>query len=80
MCNFYNCKNYRAKPQLLSKETFQTLRKCFSSFFIDSEATNYVLRVDGYSGTAGDSLQHPRALHDNQPFTTLDRDNDNYSG
>jgi len=28
-----------------------------------------VLRVDGYSGTAGDSLQY----HDNQPFTTLDR-------
>ncbi|XP_025102353.1 uncharacterized protein LOC112568970 isoform X1 [Pomacea canaliculata] len=48
----------------------------YTTFRVDGPETNYTLTVSGYSGNAGDSL----AYHNNQSFTTYDRDNDKYSG
>ena len=48
----------------------------YSSFTVLSEADNYRLLVDGYSGNAGDAF---RSGHDNMMFTTYDRDNDRLS-
>ncbi|XP_052773315.1 tenascin-R-like [Mya arenaria] len=44
----------------------------YSRFSVEKESRNYTLHVDGYNGTAGDSL----AYHDNREFSTNDRDND----
>ncbi|KAJ8311714.1 hypothetical protein KUTeg_011069 [Tegillarca granosa] len=46
----------------------------YSSFFVGSEATGYVLNLGGYEGTAGDSLKY----HNGVKFTTKDKDNDSY--
>ena len=48
--------------------------KC-STFKVGDSASNYTLTVSGYSGTVGDSL----TTHNNQEFTTRDRDNDVWS-
>ena len=48
----------------------------YTDFGIGDASSNYVLTVAGYSGTAGDSLG---PTHNNQPFSTRDRDNDNWS-
>ena len=48
---------------------------CFSDFYIESESNNYKLNVTGFNGTAGDEL----AYHNNMPFSTIDRDNDQFS-
>ncbi|TRY65677.1 hypothetical protein DNTS_005530 [Danionella cerebrum] len=42
----------------------------YSSFSIDSPKKHFTIRLSGYSGTAGDSLQY----HNNRPFSTHDRD------
>ncbi|XP_076817228.1 fibrinogen-like protein A [Clavelina lepadiformis] len=44
----------------------------YNNFVVDDESDLYRLHVSGFSGTAGDSLDY----HDNRPFTTKDRDND----
>jgi len=44
----------------------------YGTFLVGSEASNYTLRVSGYSGNAGDSLGY----HDGMMFSTYDRDND----
>ncbi|KAL5012200.1 hypothetical protein ScPMuIL_010751 [Solemya velum] len=41
----------------------------YSSFSVGDATTKYRLSVDGYSGTAGDSL----AVHDNRSFSTVGR-------
>ncbi|CAC5389862.1 Fibrinogen-like protein A,Ryncolin-4,Angiopoietin-related protein 7,Angiopoietin-related protein 1,Ficolin-3,Ficolin-1-B,Techylectin-5A,Ficolin-2,Ryncolin-1,Tenascin-R,Fibrinogen-like protein 1,Angiopoietin-1,Tenascin-X,Fibrinogen C domain-containing protein 1-A,Tenascin-N,Veficolin-1,Ryncolin-3,Tenascin,Fibroleukin, Fibrinogen C domain-containing protein 1,Ryncolin-2,Angiopoietin-related protein 6,Techylectin-5B,Angiopoietin-related protein 2,Angiopoietin-2,Microfibril-associated glycoprotein 4,Ficolin-1- len=48
----------------------------YSTFSISDESTNYILTVNGYSGTAGDSLKY----HNKQAFSTKDKDNDRNSG
>lgn len=48
----------------------------YDSFYIEPESDWYRLRLGSYQGTAGDSL----SWHSNKAFTTLDRDNDAYSG
>ncbi|XP_063448492.1 ficolin-1-like [Mytilus trossulus] len=50
----------------------------YDTFVVGNEATNYVLTIENYNGTAGDSLTAPSAVY--QPngygFTTWDQDND----
>ena len=45
----------------------------YSSFIVLSEATNYTLRVSGYSGNIGGDAF---SWHDGMKFTTYDSDND----
>ncbi|XP_076099576.1 fibrinogen-like protein A isoform X1 [Mytilus galloprovincialis] len=47
----------------------------YSTFNIGDQSTNYILTVNGYSGTAGDALNY----HNKQAFTTKDKDNDSNS-
>ncbi|XP_060771436.1 tenascin isoform X1 [Neoarius graeffei] len=42
----------------------------YSTFSVDTMKKHYMMRVSGYSGTAGDSLSY----HDKRPFSTFDRD------
>ncbi|XP_060073134.1 techylectin-like protein [Ylistrum balloti] len=50
------------------------VRKCsyFDTFYVSPEADNYRLHVDGYVGTAGDSMSY----HNEMQFSTMDIDND----
>ncbi|WAR17818.1 FIBA-like protein [Mya arenaria] len=45
-------------------------------FELGDVKSKYELTVDGYEGTAGDSLSH----HSGQPFSTRDKDSDSYGG
>ena len=49
----------------------------YSTFSVGNSTTKYTLTVGGYSGTAGDSMI---GQHNGKKFTTLDNDNDNWSG
>ncbi|XP_037110150.1 flocculation protein FLO11-like [Syngnathus acus] len=51
----------------------------YEHFRVASERMRYRLTVGGYSGTAGDALRFSSTYdHNNQAFTTPDRDNDRY--
>ncbi|XP_053238033.1 fibrinogen-like protein 1 [Podarcis raffonei] len=52
----------------------------YEPFRIEDEASQYRIRLGLYKGNAVDALCHDTEayLHDNQMFTTKDRDNDNY--
>nr|KAG5690336.1 hypothetical protein BaRGS_027633 [Batillaria attramentaria] len=50
----------------------QTAYAKYSTFRVAGPSDKYRLTVSGYSGSAGDSL----TFHNNQPFSTYDRDND----
>ena len=58
-------------------EDFTTEREStyaqYTDFGIGDTSSFYTLTVDGYSGTAGDSLSY----HNNHRFSTFDRDLDN---
>ncbi|KAL3847223.1 hypothetical protein ACJMK2_018145 [Sinanodonta woodiana] len=54
----------------------QSAYALYSSFTVGNETSKYLLRVDGYSGNAGDSMTY----HSNMMFSTQDNDNDLYSG
>ncbi|XP_019853440.1 PREDICTED: fibrinogen C domain-containing protein 1-like isoform X2 [Amphimedon queenslandica] len=47
----------------------------YSTFSVSDGSTEYILTVEGYSGTAGDSLDYHNGLR----FTTRDNDNDRRS-
>lgn len=57
----------------------------YSNFTISNEKSNYTLLTSGYSGTAGDSFgggtgsPDPSRLNNRMPFTTRDRDHDNWA-
>ncbi|XP_072041455.1 fibrinogen-like protein A [Amphiura filiformis] len=44
----------------------------YQTFAVGDSSSNYVLTIGSYSGNAGDSL----AYHNNEAFTTYDRDQD----
>ncbi|GFT76194.1 techylectin-5A, partial [Nephila pilipes] len=46
----------------------------YDSFWIDDENNSYTLHIKDYSGDAGDSMTEQ---HDNQKFSTKDREHDN---
>ena len=48
----------------------------YSFFSVGNNATNYKLDIEGYNGTAGDSL----ANNNDMQFSTKDRDNDQHIG
>lgn len=48
----------------------------YRSFKVGSSEEEYVLSVDGHSGSASDSMQ----IHNNMKFSTYDNDNDRYHG
>ncbi|NWX60463.1 FGL1L protein, partial [Promerops cafer] len=52
----------------------------YEPFLIEGEESQYRIRVGVYKGNATDALtlDTEAYLHDNQKFTTKDRDNDNY--
>ncbi|XP_035664240.1 uncharacterized protein LOC118407816 [Branchiostoma floridae] len=72
---------------LLTSQTDYTLRvdlmdwegnssyAVYSFFSVSGESDQYRLHISGYSGTAGDSLSN-----NGQRFSTVDRDNDAWSG
>ncbi|XP_076810821.1 fibrinogen-like protein A isoform X2 [Clavelina lepadiformis] len=47
----------------------------YSTFSVGSEANLYQLHVGGYTGNTTDALTR---VHNNQPFTTMDKDNDSW--
>ena len=60
--------------RLMLIKFYSSLKFC-SDFYVEDESDLFRLHVGGYTGTAGDSLV---SMHNEQPFTTLDRDNDRY--
>ncbi|NXN09163.1 FGL1L protein, partial [Indicator maculatus] len=52
----------------------------YEPFLVEAEESEYRLRVGLYRGNATDALTQDTVayVHDNQKFTTKDRDNDNY--
>jgi len=52
----------------------------YSRFIVESEASNYLMHVSGYSGNAGTAgsgnARYGFLHHDGMMFTTYDRDND----
>ena len=48
----------------------------YNTFQVMDSSTNYTLRVEGYSGDAGNGLGH----HNGRQFSTRDRENDNNRG
>ncbi|XP_011616204.1 fibrinogen beta chain [Takifugu rubripes] len=61
----------------------------YRQFTVQSDTSNYVLSVDGYSGNAGNSfmegalelfgVNRTMTIHNAMRFSTYDRDNDNWS-
>lgn len=76
--NIYWLTNQGTYKLLVTLEDW-TGRKTFAeyaSFRIESEVESYRLRVGHYHGNAGDSF----TWHNSKQFTTLDKDNDVYTG
>jgi len=68
---------YKLKFDLQQDGTGKWYYAKYSTFRVLSEANNYKLQVDGFSGNAGtDAFGH----HNGQQFSTIDRDNDLSSG
>ncbi|XP_078702578.1 scavenger receptor cysteine-rich domain-containing group B protein-like [Branchiostoma floridae x Branchiostoma belcheri] len=66
-----NQKNYRLRVDMQDWEG-QTRYAEFSSFRVSGESDQYRLRISGYSGDAGDSMDY----NNRHRFSTVDRDND----
>ncbi|XP_048822132.1 tenascin isoform X2 [Lagopus muta] len=54
------------------KDRGETAYAVYDRFSVGDAKTRYRLRVDGYSGTAGDSMTY----HNGRSFSTFDKDND----
>ncbi|XP_078137883.1 fibrinogen beta chain [Centroberyx gerrardi] len=61
----------------------------YTQFTVQSETSNYILAVDGYSGTAGNTFlegstelfgeNRTMTIHNGMMFSSYDRDNDNWT-
>ena len=69
-------RNYQELRVDLSDFQGNTAYAEYSTFAVGSEEEKYKLTVDGFTGTAGDSLQ---VQHNGMSFSTKDRDNDRHS-
>ncbi|KAG8181299.1 hypothetical protein JTE90_019391 [Oedothorax gibbosus] len=67
-----NQRKYYLRVDLTDQQN-NTRYAFYDQFWIDSESQHYRLHVYDYSGDAGDSLSR---VHDNQRFSTRDRDHD----
>jgi len=68
---------YKLRFDLQSRSNGSWYYAEYSTFIVQPEFYNYRLHVSGYSGNAGrDSFSY----HNGMQFTTLDRDNDQWSG
>ena len=66
----------------MGDNTGRKARALYDYFALESERTKYKLHFGKYNGTAGDAMRACKP-HDNlngMPFSTPDRDNDNWSG
>ncbi|XP_045462828.1 angiopoietin-1 [Harmonia axyridis] len=79
--NIYMLTNNEEYILRVELEDFEGNRRYaqYSHFKIYSEAEYYKLEIDGYEGTAGDSLNDPWYGSNNSPFSTYNRDNDRSS-
>jgi len=64
--------HYKLRFDLQARPNLTWFYAEYSSFVVSSEASNYMMRVSGYSGNAGDAFTY----HNGRMFTTYDRDND----
>ena len=71
-----NSKNYSMRVDLWDWGNGTAFAQ-YQTFRIDNENENFRLTVDGYSGTAGDSLNN---YHNQSDFSTPDSDNDRWFG
>ncbi|XP_063441918.1 fibrinogen-like protein A [Mytilus trossulus] len=62
---------YELRIDLFDFDNNQAYAK-YQHFYIGNETSKYKISVNGYSGTAGDSLHYSKGAR----FTTLDRDKD----
>lgn len=63
--------NYKQREVFVTIWIFRYAQ--YSHFKIYSEAEYYKLEIDGYEGTAGDSLNDPWYGSNNSPFSTYNR-------
>lgn len=70
---------YKLGVKLVDREAITKMGE-YDPFLVEDEASAYRLRLGLFQGTAVDALtlDTENYLHDNQKFTTKDRDNDNY--
>ncbi|XP_062379750.1 fibrinogen-like protein 1-like protein [Sardina pilchardus] len=70
---------YKLGIKLVDKDAVTKFGE-YDPVLVEGEDTQYRLRLGPFQGTAGDALTQDTEnyLHDNQRFTTKDRDNDNY--
>lgn len=77
----------KINPKLVASPVTQVHAQ-YSQITIESERSNFVLSVNGYSGTAGDGFiqgsfelfgeNRTMTIHNGMMFSTYDRDNDNW--
>lgn len=70
---------YKLGIKLVDKDAVTKFGE-YDPFLVENEKAHYRLRLGLFQGTAVDALTQDTEnyLHDNQKFTTKDRDNDNY--
>ncbi|XP_063080118.1 fibrinogen-like protein 1-like protein [Engraulis encrasicolus] len=70
---------YKLGVKLVDKDAVTKYGE-YDPVLVEGEGSQYRLRLGLYQGSAGDALTQDTEsyLHDNQKFTTKDRDNDNY--
>lgn len=66
-------KNYEMRVDLESFDN-ETRYAQYTTFRVNSACDEYRMTIDGYNGTAGDSMEY----HNNMMFTTFDRPNNPY--